>query len=154
MRSAVARYFGEGWFRDEELVPLILDACDRFGHLDNVSSLACCRRLPLTPTTFERVLQLLAEATHDNTAMHLSSVVAHAPVDLLCKHESAVLGNEHLLENHRLGIQHRLDLMSWSGGRLWQELQDLSQRSWNGFSGSECRRRCCNADDSRDRTKT
>ena len=47
VRSAVARYFDEGWFQDEELVPLILDACDRFGYLDSVSSLACCRHLPV-----------------------------------------------------------------------------------------------------------
>ena len=128
VRGAVARYFDESWSQDEELVPLILDACDRFGYLDNVSSLACCRHLPLTPAVFERVLRLLAEPIHDNTAMHLSGVVAHAPVDLLRKHEAEVLGNEYLFENHLLGIQHRLELMSWSGERLWQELQDLSQR--------------------------
>ena len=47
VRNAVARYFSEGWFQDEELVQLILDACDRYGYADSVSSLACCRRLPL-----------------------------------------------------------------------------------------------------------
>jgi len=128
VRSAVARYFDEGWFQDEELVPLILDACDRFGYRDNVSSLAYCRHLPVTPTTFERVLQLLAEATHDNTAMHLSNVLACAPVDLLRKHDGAVLRNEHLLEDHRTGIKHRMDLRSWSGEQLWQELRNLSER--------------------------
>lgn len=123
VRRAVARYFDEGWSQDDDLIPVILDACDRFGYRDNVSSLACCRHLPLTPTTFERALHLLAEATHDNAAMHLSRVVANAPVDLLRKHEAAVLGNEHLLEDDRMSIQHRLDFMSWSGERLWQELQ-------------------------------
>ena len=32
VRNAVARYFDEGWFQDEELVPLILDAWNRFGY--------------------------------------------------------------------------------------------------------------------------
>ena len=58
VRGAVAMYFGEARLQDEELVPLILDACDRFGYLDNVSSLACYRRLPLTPTPFGRVLHM------------------------------------------------------------------------------------------------
>ena len=38
VRSAVARYFEEGWFQDEDLVLLILDACERFGYLDSISS--------------------------------------------------------------------------------------------------------------------
>ncbi len=38
VRSAVAMYFDEGWFQDEELVPLILDACDRFGYPCNSAS--------------------------------------------------------------------------------------------------------------------
>ena len=133
VRTAVARYFDEGWSQDEELVPLILDACERFGYQDNVSSLACCRHLPLTPTTFERVLRLLAEATDDNTAMHLSSVVAHAPVDLLSEHEAAVLRNTQLLEHHLRSIRHRLDFMSWSGERLWQALQEKA----SGYEASD-----------------
>ena len=48
VRNSIARYFDEGWFQDdEELVPLILDACDRFGYPDSISSLACCRHSPL-----------------------------------------------------------------------------------------------------------
>lgn len=47
VKNAVARYFDEGWFQDEELVQLILDACDRFGYRDSVSLLARCRHLPL-----------------------------------------------------------------------------------------------------------
>ena len=65
VRSAVARYFDEGWLQDEELVPLILDACDQFGYRKNVSSLACCRHLPLTAPAFERVLRLLAKRIHE-----------------------------------------------------------------------------------------
>ncbi|MHC4092306.1 MAG: SEC-C metal-binding domain-containing protein [Planctomycetota bacterium] len=128
VRSAVAEYFYEGWFQDDELVPTILNACDRFGYVENTSSLACCRRFPLTPPALERVLQLLSEADRDNTAMHLSSIVARAPIDLLHEHESAVLGNKNLLENYRLSIRHRLDFMPWSLERLWQELRDLSSR--------------------------
>ena len=47
VRNAVARYFNEAWFQDAEWVPLILDACDRFGYSESVSSLAYCRRLPV-----------------------------------------------------------------------------------------------------------
>ena len=65
VRSAVAVYSIEGCFQDEELVQLLLDACDRFGYADNVSSLACCRRLPVTAPTFERVLRLLAKRIHE-----------------------------------------------------------------------------------------
>ena len=128
VRSAVARYFDEGWSQETDLIPLILDACDRFGYRENISSLVCCRQLPLTPPTFERVLQQLADVDHDNTAMHLSSILSNAPIYLLIKHETETLGNEYLLEDYRTRIQHRLKLRSWSGERLWQELQDLSQR--------------------------
>ena len=128
VRRAVASYFSESWSQDEELVPLMLTACDRFGYVDSGSSLYCCRNLPLSPTTFDRVLHLLTEAMHDNAIMHLSSILAHAPVCLLRLHETAVLDNKNLLESYRLGVRHRLDLMPWNGEQLWQELQDLSQR--------------------------
>ena len=98
VRTAVARYFDEGWFQDEELVPLILEACERFGYPDSISSLACCHHLPLASTTFERTLQLLVEANHDNAAMHLSGVVATDPVDLLRKHEVLL---RHRTSEHR-----------------------------------------------------
>lgn len=45
VRCAAARYFYEGWLQDEELIPLALDVCDRFGYSDSVSLPACCRHL-------------------------------------------------------------------------------------------------------------
>ena len=59
VRSAVAVYSIEGCFQDEELVQLLLDACDRFGYADNVSSLACCRRLG-PPKRLDRFCRVLA----------------------------------------------------------------------------------------------
>jgi SEC-C motif len=128
VRNAVAWYFYECSYQDEELIPLILSACDLYGFQKNVSSLTCCHHFRLTLTTFEQVLHLLANVSDENTAMHLSSILRKAPIDFLRKHEAAVLANKHLLDDYRMSIQHRLKLTSWSGEQLWHELQVLSKQ--------------------------
>ena len=123
VRRAVAQYFYEGWSRDEGLIPMILDASERFGFENNKLPLAFCDRFLVTPDTFDRVLQLLSDASDDKIIMHLSSILSRAPIDILHKHENVIRDNQKLLENHSLRTKHRLDLMSWSGKRLWQEVQ-------------------------------
>ena len=61
--------------------------------------------------------------------MHLSGIVSRAPVELLLADETTVLENERLLAGYRPRIQHRRSVASWSGDRLWEELQAFSRRS-------------------------
>ncbi len=124
IRSDVAQYFHESWSQDKELVPMILDASEQYGFENNKFPLAYCDRFPVTSDTFNRVLQLLSDASDNKTTMHLSSILSHAPIDILHKYENAIRNNQKLLENHSLRVKHRLNLMSWSGERLWQEVQN------------------------------
>ena len=129
VRIAVAHHFYESWSRDVELTPMILASCEQFGFASNVSVLSCCHRFPLTEAAFERALQFLKDTDNDNTAMHLGIMVSKAPIELLAKHETAIPTSDRLSVDLRSRIQHRTTCSSWSGERLWDELQALSKQS-------------------------
>ncbi|MBI3759332.1 MAG: hypothetical protein HY269_06210, partial [Deltaproteobacteria bacterium] len=129
LRVAAVHYFYESWSRDADLVPMVLAGCERFGLVESVPLLSCCRRFPLTESAFQAALALLAETEDANTIMHLGGMIASAPVELLANNEMRVFDNKHLLAEYRPKIQHRLGVSRWSDDRLWHELQDFSLRS-------------------------
>jgi SEC-C motif len=129
LRDAAAQYFGESWSQDPELAPLILQACDRYGQRENLRSLSYLDHLALTEPALDQALEHLSRADGDSAAGHLSRAVAAAPVELVRAREQVILGNPRLTEESAAFLRHRLDLSTWTGEKLWQELRDFSRRS-------------------------
>jgi SEC-C motif len=128
LRDAAAEYFGESWSPDPELAGMILQACDRYGLRDNLGSIRFLDHLVLTDQTLDQALVLLARADSDAIARHLSGAVAAAPIELVRAREQAVLGNPRLDEESARLLRFRLDVCTWPGEQLWQELQDFARR--------------------------
>ena len=79
VREAAGEYFGDSWSRDPDLVPMILEACDRDGFADNLSGLSLCERFPLTGPAFDAVLAALDRAEDERTTRWLNRIIASAP---------------------------------------------------------------------------
>ena len=60
VRNAVVEYFADRRHQDEEIVPMILQAYDRWGEEENISGLHACRRFPITEQAF---LDLVARSS-------------------------------------------------------------------------------------------
>jgi len=129
IRRAVTGYFADGWSRDPDLIPLILDACDRYGDGQNVRGISACDRFPLSEPSLDLVLRHLAGTQDPETVYQLNRVIVHAPGDLLAARRGEVLSHPKLLREIAPQITLRCDLAGWSGERLWDELQAYARRS-------------------------
>lgn len=135
VRNAVVEYFADRWYQDEGIVPMILQACDRFGEGENIRGLHACRRFPISEQAFLDLVARLSSIpettnmTGVNVSYHVNHAIATAPVGLLLKHETAVLENPHQTKETMDFIQHRREFAGWSAQRLWKELQDYARRS-------------------------
>ena len=129
VRNAVVEYFADRWYQDEAIVPLILQACDRFGEEENLRGLYACRRFPITEQTLLDLVARLSSMTDVNASYHLSHAIATAPVGLLIQHETAVLDSPHQTKETMDFIQHRREFTGWSAPQLWEELQAYALRS-------------------------
>ena len=129
VRNVAVEYLADSWSQDATIVPRILKACDRYGDKENLHGLVYCHRFPLTEQAFEDVLERLANATDAHAIFHLNRAIAHAPVEFLIRHETAALDNPNLFEDTVEQVQRRRDVASWSGTKLWEELQDFARRS-------------------------
>ncbi len=134
VRSAAVEYFADMWCQDEGIVPMILEACDRFGEEKNVRGVVACRRFPITEQTF---LDLLARVPRlpvitgmigVNASYHLVCAIAAAPVEFLIQHEPVVLENTRPSKEMMEFVRRRRELAAWSDQQLWEELQDYARR--------------------------
>ena len=129
VRRAATDYFADQWSRDPEIIPLILDARDRYGDGQSVRGLSCCDRLGLTRQSFDRVLDHLARAEDGDAIYQLNRVIAHAPGDLLAARHAEILAHPKLLPEIIPRIKLRCELAGGTGQRLWDELQAYARRS-------------------------
>jgi hypothetical protein len=129
VRDAAVDYFGDSWSQDPDLVPMVLEACQRYGAAENLGGLVACSRFPLTEPALDLVLTNLAAARDQNVAYHLNQVIAHAPIELWIRREAAIRANPHFDPQLIPRLQRRRDLAAWSGDKLWEELQDFARRS-------------------------
>lgn len=136
VRAASMDYFAESWSRDPEVLPLVLDARERFGDGADVRWWIACDQLPLTGPTFDRLLRHLAGTDDEDTKDRLNRVIGHAPGDLLVAKQAEILGHPGLSPKTASQIKLRCDLAGWSGERLWDELQDYARRSADKFDTS------------------
>lgn len=129
VRGFVAEYFSDSWAPDEDLMPLVLAACRRYGDEDNKLVLYHAGRFALTDESLPALLQHLKNARDVNVAFHLNHIVARAPVTLLAAREPAVMNAENVLAETRKRIERRRELAEQAGEEVWAELQAFSERS-------------------------
>lgn len=128
VRTSVAEYFGDGWSRDPDLVPLVLEACHRYGTETNRRALFVCPRFPLDEASLDGVLSLLARTQDPRAVEQLGDAVAHAPVGLLAARGAALLDAPYLEPRFAYRVRRRCDLATWTAERLWEGLRDFAHR--------------------------
>jgi HEAT repeat protein len=136
VRALAADYFSDGWSRDPEILPLILDAREKFGDEPYFRNLSRAKHLVITDETLDRLLELLNQAESDRMAGSLGDLIAKAPVELLDNRRDVVANHPKLKSEIIRSIQLRLEYREWSSERLWDKLRDLARES-DEFDGEE-----------------
>ena len=129
VRDSVAAYFADSWAQDEDLMPLILDAVDRYGAAETTHMLVVASRFSLTQEYLLRFLASLTAARDIDTVLRLNAILAGAPVTLLRAHESAFLDATNVLSETIERLERRRELAGKPGDELWQMLRDFSDSS-------------------------
>ncbi len=129
VRDMAVDYFRDGWSQDPTLVPMILEACRRYGAAENVHGLIACDQFVLTDASLDSVLQMLAETRDAEIAWPLHRIISHVPINVLLRREAAVLDVPSIPDEVLKRLDRRKDLSGWPGAKLWQELQDFAERS-------------------------
>jgi hypothetical protein len=127
IRIAAVEYCSDSWSRDPDLIPLMLDACERFGEREDKLSLHHAGRFTLTEPSLDRVLDYLTKSEDEATIRSLNAVIAHAPAELLIAREVAIRDNPNLDPEIIPRLDRRRDFSGWSGEKLWQELEQFAR---------------------------
>jgi hypothetical protein len=129
VRSFAAEYFGESWSDDPDLLPMVLDACERYGFDVPLSGLHKAESLVVTEASLGRVLGLLAKQEARSTIEHLNRLVVRSPAEVLRAHREEIRRQPNILPEYRRRILRRQEYLEWSGERLWAELRGFARRS-------------------------
>jgi hypothetical protein len=129
IRDAAVEYFSDSWSRDPDLIPMLLDARERFGDQEGIHALNVAYRFSQTESSLDRVLEHLAKSEDEATIRNLNAVIAEAPAALLISREAAIRDNPNLDPAIVPRLERRREIAGWSGEKLWQELQDFAEQS-------------------------
>jgi len=129
VRSLATGYFSDFWSEDPDLLPLVLDACERHGFEDNLHNLFHAGHFVITEPSLVRLLDCLAGAVDRQTINFLNRVVAHAPGEILRSRREAIERHDKILPEFHTRLRRRQDYLDWSGERLWDELRRFARRS-------------------------
>jgi hypothetical protein len=129
VRKAVVEYFSDSWSRDPEIVPAVLQLCERYGDEANTLNLARCDHLVVTAQAADQLLALLGSTPSVLAVRHINRLLGNAPVDWLKQQEQAIRACPRAEAALLQKLERRCEWSGWSGERLWQELQDFSHRS-------------------------
>jgi hypothetical protein len=76
VRQNVAAYFRGAYSRDEDLIPLIVGSCQRYGEKENVAGLEAARHLVLSTRSVPLILELLGQVEDERTVWVLNDILA------------------------------------------------------------------------------
>ncbi len=143
VEDAVRRYFVAGWSRDEDIVPLLLEAARRYSpQARNVSILDGAERFVLNEESFGVVLETLRSTVSDWKTEGLNRILAHASPRLLEEYAETLSEVRNLSESTWKRIDRRTELATHRPDDLWEMLRNFSDgdpRSTE-LSRTECQR--------------
>jgi hypothetical protein len=129
VRARATSSFSDAYSDDPELLPLVLDACEKYGFAENSRYLYDTSRFVVSDATLLRVLRLL-EAQDGFTAVDsLNRLIVSAPGELLKEHEAAIAANPLVDPDTLRRVRRRIEYQNWSAEQLWEEVQAFSRRS-------------------------
>lgn len=83
VRTDVMRYFAERWIYDPEIVPLVLEACDKYGIIENRLLLVYAKRQPISSAVLDKILDRLDQTDDANVIYYLNGLPPWAPLDVI-----------------------------------------------------------------------
>lgn len=135
VRSMAVKYFSGSFSQDTSIMPLVIQAVERYGRKDTTGIIYKAGWLKQTDDTILWVIEelnknpdLLYEDSI-NYFMHLSYILYRSSLDLLLKYEDKILDAPNLIPSIKEEIIQFLNIYNWGFEKLWKALEELCQRN-------------------------
>ena len=137
VRSEAVLYFSRSYTTDVSVLPLAIQAVEKFGWDEAFSVAACMTGLPLNDATLPWVLAQLQheDAKRPNpfgfpARWHtLNSLLSNADAELLARHKDAILDVESLENDTFEAIVDRTDMLTVDAETCWHDLEQFCEES-------------------------
>jgi hypothetical protein len=134
VRVAALDYFSRSFSTDTSVMPLIIEAVERYGRENSVHLVGEGERLPQTEATIRWCLNEMRREfdKNDETSwdyrMAVAKVLAHSDLSLTLKTESELSEVLASIPELRLAFSERVSLLEKDSETVWRELEDFCEQ--------------------------
>lgn len=132
VRFAAMNYFAQAFSRDTTVMPVVIEAFERFGRSDAFPFTFKIAELAQTPETIEWAISVL-QGTDDKTEgsrdlkHHLGQLLCNADLELVLPQEAKILEVLAFEPESRQRFSRLSDIHGWDDETCWRELEALCE---------------------------
>ena len=129
VRDTAIRYFDSSTAPDQTLMPLAIQAVEKYGRTTAFSFTHYLNRLPQTEQTVAWVVAELQREfqeppeEHYSYFLNLSRLLCHADIRLVTRHAAEIVHAPHFDPKERLAFREQLEIFGWNAETCWNELR-------------------------------
>ncbi len=133
VRDAAIRYFDSSTSPDQTLMPLAIQAIERYGRTNAFSYPHYLNRLPQTEQTIGWVIAELQRDFEGRPEerhfyyLDLSRLLCHVDIRLITEHAPDILHAPHFDHKEQVAFRERLEMVGWNAERCWQALRQYCE---------------------------
>ena len=130
IRERAVGYFSRSYSQDVSIVPLVIEAVERYGREGAYHLVGASTDLRHTDETISWVIDELDDEQSDdyeNYAYNLTRVLCHADPALLVNRDTQILETRHFFRGLKDTFLRRLELLPWDEATCWKELERICE---------------------------
>ncbi len=133
VRLAALSYFSGSLSQDEAVMPIVIQAVERYGRREAFRILRSAESLAQTPASVDWLIgelrrdYALDDLVDDNHRFAAALVLCQARPELLLGRQGELAGLAAFPDPLRVPLAERLDMLSWDWNRSWTALEALGQ---------------------------
>ncbi|HBN77939.1 MAG TPA: hypothetical protein DD473_19440 [Planctomycetaceae bacterium] len=134
LREKAVSYFSRSHSSDTSVMPLVIQAVEKFGKDDAYQLIGACRHIDQTADTIDWIIDELNQDQSDqyeNYTFNLSNLLLKADLTLLLPRESDIFETKYFLPQLQSSLRERLHMLSWDEETCWQNLESFCEEAKN-----------------------
>ncbi|MFQ5754430.1 MAG: hypothetical protein ACE5HI_20825, partial [bacterium] len=133
VRYTAVEYFSESYSQDKTVIPLVIQAVEKYGWQHAYRLISRGSSLPHTEESMAWILNELnreidkEDMDQVNYLFNLGRMLCNAQIGLLLQHKSEIVESQGLWPEVKKAILERLKMLSWDGETCWKTLEKFCE---------------------------
>ena len=126
IRSRAVHYFADSFSQDTSIVPLVIQAVERYGRKEVHKLIGASTELAHSDDSISWMVEELNRVDADefeNYTFNLTRVLCQVDPALLVHRDTQIIEARHFLAPYRNTFLERLEMLSWDEAACWGELE-------------------------------